>query len=247
MKTFSMTDTGAMREMNQDFFFASDTAVGNLPNLYIVADGMGGHKAGDYASRYTTQRIVAAVSRNTGKEPVAIIKEAIQKANELLIIEAREDETKYGMGTTIVVATIQDHKMLVANVGDSRLYVISDKICQITKDHSLIEEMVRIGEVDKSQAKEHPDKNIITRAIGASESVDVDFFEVDLHTGDCILLCSDGLTNMVDDEDIYTIVQSHDSIEKQVQALIQTANENGGHDNITAMIIKPFSDEVKIC
>lgn len=247
MKTFSITDTGAMREMNQDFFFASDTAVGNLPNLYIVADGMGGHKAGDYASRYTTQRIVASVSRNKGKEPVIILKEAIQKANELLIAEAREDETKQGMGTTVVVATIQDNKMLVANVGDSRLYVVSDKIRQITKDHSLVEEMVRLGEVDKSQAREHPVKNIITRAIGATETVEVDFFEVDLNPADIVLLCSDGLTNMVEDEEIYAILKEGDNLEEQVDTLVKTANINGGRDNITVMIIRPFLDEVTKC
>lgn len=247
MKTFSMTDTGVLREMNQDYFFASDTAVGNLPNLFIVADGMGGHKAGEYASRYTIQRVVASVSRNSGEEPVTILKEAIQKANELLITEAREDESKRGMGTTIVAATIIGNKMFVANVGDSRLYVISNRIRQITRDHSLVAEMVRLGEMDKSQARQHPDKNIITRAIGATESVVVDFFEVDLDLDDVVLLCSDGLTNMIEDEDIRVIVKSHGTVEEQVKTLIQTANANGGRDNITAMIIRPFSDEVSEC
>ena len=108
MKTYSITDTGALREMNQDYFFASDDPVGNLPNLYIVADGMGGHKAGDYASRYTTQRMVASVSRSSGEEPVTILQEAIATANKILIEEAAEDEAKRGMGTTLVAATILD-------------------------------------------------------------------------------------------------------------------------------------------
>lgn len=147
MKTYSITDTGILREMNQDYFFASDEPVGNLPNLYIVADGMGGHKAGDYASRYTTQRIVASVSRSSGEEPVTILKEAITTANRLLITEAAEDEAKKGMGTTLVAATIIDGRLYVANVGDSRLYIIgTDGIRQITRDHSLVAEMVRIGE-----------------------------------------------------------------------------------------------------
>ena len=111
MKAFSVTDTGILREMNQDYYFASDTPVGNLPNLYIVADGMGGHKAGEYASRYTIDRVVASVSRSPGEEPVVILQEAIKKANELLIVESREDEAKHGMGTTIVAATIYDHHM----------------------------------------------------------------------------------------------------------------------------------------
>lgn len=247
MKTFSMTDAGISREMNQDYFFASDTAVGNLPNLYIVADGMGGHKAGEYASRYTIERIVASVARNNGDEPVAVLRAAIDKANELLIMEAREDESKYGMGTTVVAATIIGNKMIVANVGDSRLYVIGNGIRQITRDHSLVEEMVRMGGMDADQAKEHPDKNIITRAIGASESVEPDFFEVELEKNDLVLLCSDGLTNMVDDKEIGQILLDQTSLESQVITLINTANRNGGRDNITVIIIRPFSDEVKAC
>lgn len=247
MKTFSMTDTGIRREMNQDYLFACDTPVGNLPNLYIVADGMGGHKAGEYASRYTVERVTASVARSTGEEPVTILNEAIEKANEILIEESKEDESKRGMGTTIVAATMIGHKLIVANVGDSRLYVIDDGIHQITKDHSLVEEMVRLGEMNEEQAKAHPDKNIITRAVGAAAKVDVDFFEVELKDGDSVLLCSDGLTNMVDNEDIYRIISDNEDVEKEVRTLIETANQNGGKDNITAIIIKLLSDEVKEC
>lgn len=247
MKTFSMTDTGIRREMNQDYLFACDTPVGNLPNLYIVADGMGGHKAGEYASRYTVERVTASVARSTGEEPVTILNEAIEKANEILIEESKEDESKRGMGTTIVAATMIGHKLIVANVGDSRLYVIDDGIHQITKDHSLVEEMVRLGEMNEEQAKAHPDKNIITRAVGATAKVEVDFFEVELKDGDSVLLCSDGLTNMVDNEDIYRIISDNEDVEKEVRTLIETANQNGGKDNITAIIIKLLSDEVKEC
>jgi protein phosphatase len=247
MKTFSMTDIGVVREMNQDYLFTSDTPVGNLPNLYIVADGMGGHKAGEYASRYTTERVVAYVLRSKESEPVTILKEAIQKANELLLVESREDESKRGMGTTVVCATIIGNKMFVANVGDSRLYVVSDKIRQITRDHSLVEEMVRMGEMDRGEARRHPDKNIITRAVGVADTVDVDFFEVDLSKDDEILLCTDGLTNMVDDMAIYRIMKENRDIGAQVTELVHTANDNGGRDNITAVIIRPFFDEVKEC
>ena len=237
MKQYSMTDTGIIREMNQDYFFASDTPIGNLPNLYIVADGMGGHKAGEYASRYTIERIVASVSKSPGEEPIAILNEAIRRANELLIEEAVEDESKRGMGTTVVAATITDRHMYVANVGDSRLYVISQKIRQITRDHSLVEEMVRLGEMDESEARKHPDKNIITRAIGAADSVTPDFFEVDLEPEDYILLCTDGLTNMITDEEIAGVVQGEDSLETKVNTLINMANRNGGRDNITVVMI----------
>lgn len=240
MKTFSITDTGVTREMNQDYYFATDTSLGNLPNLFIVADGMGGHKAGDYASRHTIERVVASISRNSSDEPVTIIQEAISKANELLVAESNEDETKSGMGTTLVIATLVGDKLIVANVGDSRLYVISDMVRQITRDHSLVDEMVRLGELNPSEARSHPDKNIITRAIGAQKNVKADFFEVELAKDDYILMCTDGLTNMVRDEEILDIVRSDKEPEAIAQKLVRMANDNGGRDNITVTIIKPF-------
>ncbi len=240
MKTFSITDAGVLREMNQDYYFASDTPVGKLPNLFIVADGMGGHKAGDYASRYTIERVVASVSRNDSDEPVTIIKEAIDKANELLVAESKEDKSKSGMGTTLVIGTIIGNKLFVANIGDSRLYVIGQKMRQITRDHSLVDEMVRLGEINADEARVHPDKNIITRAVGTSEHVEADYFEVELTEDDAILLCTDGLTNMVKDEEILEIISKNESVETATEKLIRLANANGGKDNITVMIIKPF-------
>lgn len=240
MKTFSVTDAGVVREMNQDYYFSSDTAVGNLPNLFIVADGMGGHKAGDYASRYTIERVVASVSRNTGEEPIAIIKEAINKANELLVAESREDESKSGMGTTLVIGTIIGNKLFVANIGDSRLYVVGQNMRQITRDHSLVDEMVRLGEINADEARVHPDKNIITRAVGTSDHVEADFFEVEITADDTILLCTDGLTNMVRDDEILDIIKKYDNAQAATMQLVKEANANGGRDNITVMIIKPF-------
>ncbi|SFG72251.1 protein phosphatase [Lachnospiraceae bacterium C7] len=247
MKTFPKTDTGLQRKINEDYFFASDTPIGNLPNLNIVADGMGGHKAGEYASRYTVECVVASILRNKKDEPVTILKEAIDVANKLLLEESRNDNSKRGMGTTLVIATVVGHKMFVANVGDSRLYVINKKITQITRDHSLVEEMVRNGKVGIKDAKHHPDKNVITRAVGVVDKLEADFFEVELDENDTVLLCSDGLTNMVDDEDIKNIICSRKKGVEQVTTLIKMANQNGGKDNITAIIIRPFSDEVKEC
>ena len=240
MKTFSVTDAGVVREMNQDYYFSSDTAVGNLPNLFIVADGMGGHKAGDYASRYTIERVVASVSRNTGEEPIAIMKEAINKANELLVAESREDESKSGMGTTLVIGTIIGNKLFVANIGDSRLYVVGQNMRQITRDHSLVDEMVRLGEINADEARVHPDKNIITRAVGTSDHVEADFFEVEITADDTILLCTDGLTNMVRDDEILDIIKKYDNAQAATMQLVKEVNANGGRDNITVMIIKPF-------
>lgn len=240
MKTFSISDIGKNREMNQDYVYTSENAVGNLPNLFIVADGMGGHKAGEFASKFTVETIVESVRTNEQKEPVRIIEEAIQTANRELIQKARQDETMAGMGTTVVVVTVIGDKAFVANVGDSRMYVIGKEISQVTRDHSLVEEMVRMGELAKDAAKDHPDKNIITRAVGAAQDVDVDFFEVELYPQDYILMCSDGLTNMVEDEDIRRIVQSQRDVAERVEKLVETANDHGGQDNITVVVIEPF-------
>ena len=227
MKTFSMTHIGRRREMNQDYMYTSENAVGKLPNLFLVADGMGGHKAG---------------------EPVAAMKEAVEAANRGLLEEAGRDAAKAGMGTTVVAATVIGDHLHVANVGDSRLYLINhEAIRQITRDHSLVEEMVRLGEMDKADAKDHPDKNIITRAVGVVPELSVDFFEVELKPGDTVLMCSDGLTNMIEDEEIKKIVLGQRDIVEKAEKLIDTANENGGKDNITVVLIEPFSDEVKEC
>ena len=138
--------------------------------------------------------------------------------------------------------------MYVSNVGDSRLYLVSDdKMIQVTRDHSLVEEMVRLGEMDKEDAKVHPDKNIITRAVGVLPEVSADFFEVELEPGDMILMCSDGLTNMVRDEEIRQIILGQRDIVEKAEKLVETANKNGGRDNITVVLIEPFSDEVKEC
>lgn len=240
MKAFSITDTGIMRTMNQDYCFASDTQVGKLPNLFVVCDGMGGHKAGEYASRYTVERIVASASRSRTENPVRILRSAIHKANDILVMESKEYPDKNGMGTTVVAASILDNKMYVANVGDSRLYVINDTIEQITNDHSYVEEMIRIGKIKREEAAGHEKKNVITRAIGVAEKVRADFFEVELRENDTILLCSDGLSNMVTDQRIYELVSASDQVENIAKALIEEANKNGGQDNITAIVVKPY-------
>lgn len=245
MKTFSITNIGRRREMNQDYMFTSETAVGKLPNLFIVADGMGGHKAGEYASKFAVETLVDTVRESEIGEPVAVVKTALKKANRLLKSEAQKDISKNGMGTTVVAATIIKNVLYAANVGDSRLYVINrEKIEQITRDHSLVEEMVRLGEMDKAQAKDHPDKNIITRAIGVTSDLTIDFFEMEIKPGDIILMCSDGLTNMIDDEDIRKIVLSQRDIVEIAEKLVNTANENGGKDNITVVLIDPFSEDM---
>ena len=176
------------------------------------------------------------------------MKEAVEQVNAMLLAEANADRAKAGMGTTIVAATVIGERLYAANVGDSRLYVINEEsITQITRDHSLVEEMVRLGEMNKEDAKDHPDKNIITRAIGVMPEVAPDFFEISLKDQDMILMCSDGLTNMINDIDIKKIVLGQRDIVEKAEKLVETANQNGGRDNITVVLVEPFSDEVKVC
>ena len=246
MKTFSMTDIGRKREINQDYVFATDETIGNLPNLLVVADGMGGHRAGDFASRFTVEVLAEEVQNSKETHPEQILGIAIQTANERLMEEAAKDSRLEGMGTTLVAATILDHVLYFANVGDSRLYLINKEIRQLSKDHSMVEEMVRLGGLTEEEAKHHPDKNIITRAMGVKDKVEPDFFEYRLKGGDTILMCSDGLTNMVDDDEIFQIVKSARDIVEAVETLIQRANENGGSDNIGIVLAQPYADEVSI-
>lgn len=242
-----MTDVGKIRQVNQDYIFTSENPVGKLPNLFIVADGMGGHNAGDFASRYTVETVVDAIKNSDETETIAIIRGAIEETNRKLIEKANEDVRLSGMGTTIVLCTIDGDEACVANVGDSRLYLLGEKITQITKDHSLVEEMVRMGELEPESARVHPNKNIITRAIGAVDEVAVDFFTLQLQKNNRILLCSDGLTNMVEDNEIQMIVDRQEDLVDGVQQLIACANNNGGKDNIAVILIEPFVDEVKKC
>ena len=245
MRTFSITDVGMVRQVNQDYVYVTDRPLGILQNLFVVADGMGGHQAGDYASKYTVEVLNRELALSEGEDIERCLVGAIKTANREIIKEASRDEHLKGMGTTVVAATISNQMMYFANVGDSRLYLINQGIQQLTKDHSLVEEMVRLGGIKPEEAKHHPDKNIITRAIGVLPEVSADFFETVLVPGDTVLLCSDGLTNMVDDTDIKRIVLGQRDIVEKTQRLIDAANENGGKDNITVGLIEPFSDETR--
>lgn len=243
MKSFSITDIGKKRKLNQDFVYVSEEPVGNLPNLFIVADGMGGHKAGDYASKCTVETVIREIRSSFEKNPVRILSKAIRVANDQIRRKSKEDVNLYGMGTTVVAASCLGRYLQVANVGDSRLYIINDKIRQITRDHSLVEEMVRMGGIDREAARNHPDKNIITRAIGARDTVEIDFFHEELKPGDIVLMCSDGLTNMLEDEEIGSILREKTSIQDRAAKLVETANNNGGKDNIAVIIIDAFAKE----
>lgn len=239
MKAFALTNMGVRRNTNQDYAYVSEQNVGNLPNILIVADGMGGHKAGEVASEQAVNAVLESIKQNESTDKISIIESAISEANNKVLNMATSDEKFQGMGTTLVVATLEDNVLYVANVGDSRLYLIDDnEIRQITRDHSLVQEMISLGELDKESARTHSSKNVITRAIGVDKKIVADFFEVDTRENTKILLCSDGLSNMVDDNQINTIIEACEgmTLEDTVHKLIDAANENGGMDNIAVVL-----------
>ncbi|MBE5936844.1 MAG: Stp1/IreP family PP2C-type Ser/Thr phosphatase [Lachnospiraceae bacterium] len=237
MRTFSVTDIGLKRTINQDYVYCNENKIGNLPCLFVVADGMGGHRAGDKASRVCVDVMCETVSNSEFKTPVSILKEAVL-ASHKRIIELSESDVEYeGMGTTLVAATIVDDTLYVVNVGDSRLYLLRDSLSQITEDHSLVEEMVKSGELAKEYARIHPNKNIITRALGIGSTINPDFFELKIGSGDIILMCSDGLTNMVEDAEIeYIIKRERADLNQAGMTLLNRANDAGGKDNITVLL-----------
>ena len=215
----------------------SETPIGPLPNLFLVADGMGGHAAGDFASKYAISVVIDFIRKSTIKSPVSLLKRALVYASNELFKEAEKDRDKMGMGTTMVAAVFQDKTLYVANIGDSRLYIINDDIKQITMDHSLVEELIRNGQLERNKGRNHPEKNIITRAMGSRDEAMPDFFELQLNDGDKVLLCSDGLSNMVEDDEIRDIVLDSPDLEDTVSSLISRANYYGGNDNISVIII----------
>lgn len=248
MKVYSATDVGQKREINQDYIYVSADPVGNLPNLFVVADGMGGHNAGDYASSHGVNTLVEQIRKDANYNPVKVIRYAIEAANTELLNSASGNESLQGMGTTMVVCTIVGQYAYVANIGDSRLYVVQHAIRQVTRDHSLVEEMVRMGEINAKEARTHPKKNIITRALGAEKTVEVDFFDLKLEAGSTILMCSDGLSNMVEDSRMEEIIlDPGKDLSLKGKELIREANQNGGKDNIAVILIEPFVNEVGEC
>lgn len=241
INAFGKTDVGLMRTINQDSIFVSTQPIGKLPNLFIVADGMGGHKAGDVASREAIERFVKYACTTHMSDPANILDAGIISVNKDIFDMANSNRDYSGMGTTFVAASLVENHIYIANVGDSRLYLIGRDIRQITRDHSLVEDMVRMGVLEREEARTHYKKNVITKAIGVADdkTSTPDIFEIEVENGDKLLLCSDGLTNMVEDYDIKKIVKDNDSIEDAVRELIRQANENGGKDNISAILIEP--------
>ena len=243
MRVFGKTDVGLVRKINQDFIFYSRESVGAFPNLFIVADGMGGHNAGEVASQNAVKFIAEEMQRLLNDKDETEIPgrlcRAVEGANEKVYRMSTENKIHSGMGTTVVAAFICEGVAYVANVGDSRAYAIrSDEIAQITTDHSVVSELVMSGTITREEARVHPQKNIITRAIGTDSKVKVDIFEYDYSRGDVLLMCSDGLSGMLDDNEICEIVKAGRNSEETVCRLVDSAKENGGLDNITVICIR---------
>ncbi len=241
MEAYGQTDIGKIRMNNEDSFFLTLEKIKDLNNLFIIADGMGGHNAGEIASQEAIRRLIEFILEREviGKDYIGFLKKATEHANYQTYIKSVKNRGLKGMGTTITAITIEGNKAYGAHVGDSRLYSFrNDELTQITEDHTFIQEMVRTGRLTDDEAKAHPNRNMITRAVGIGANVEVDAFEFDINESDILLICSDGLSGMLSNEKISEILATNDTIEQKTQKLVQQALDNGGEDNVTVILVK---------
>lgn len=242
MLVYALTDTGNVRENNEDSYYISDNK--NL-NLFIVADGMGGCNGGEVASKYAVETVTKYFFDNydnCNKDDESIkkfIKDAITTANSFVFNKSFSDIDLTGMGTTLTLLLIENNNYFVGHIGDSRAYLIRDgSLIQITEDHSYVEELVKLGRITQEEARIHPQKNIITRALGIDEDIEVDIFTGKVLKNDVYLLCTDGLTNMLTDDLILKEFKNSENINEACDNLINLAKQNGGYDNITIVAVK---------
>ncbi len=240
MQAVALTNQGLERSRNEDSCFAASNGENAL---LVVADGMGGHRAGHIASCLVVKEAEHAWLKlgtciaKAGKENRKAIEELILEANRLIIEEADKNLSQKGMGTTVTAALLCGRNLIIGHVGDSRAYKITDnKITLITRDHSLPEHLIESGQITKEEARFHPQRHILTRALGISVKLTVDYFEEQVNEDSTILLCTDGLTNMVQDEEILAIANQYSDPRQLAKTLIDRANEHGGLDNITVVI-----------
>ena len=240
MKISAKTDVGLVRSTNQDYYLAGELQGG--VTWAVVCDGMGGAMGGNVASETAAKMIADKLSSGyhegmNDNSLKHLIVSSVEAANASVYSKAKSDESLFGMGTTAVVAVLIADCLYLANVGDSRIYVISENsINQLTTDHSVVQLMIDNGEITREEAREHPKKNVITRALGVDESVRIDYSQEVYNEGDIILLCTDGLTNLVEDADILKICNENDSY-TLAEKLCVKANANGGRDNVTVVTI----------
>lgn len=241
INVFSKTDIGRVRKVNQDAV-KTEVISDNLA-WSVVCDGMGGQAGGDIASEIAVIMISKFLSDNlselkTSDEIKSVMYEAVSGANQAIYLKSEKDKNLKNMGTTVIVCVVNRNKLYVAHMGDSRAYLISnDKITQITTDHSMVQEMLDNGKLTIEEARNHPQKNIITRALGVNSEIKLEYNTIDVKKGDIVLSCTDGLTNTVEEQDIYNICKRNNNQEEAIGELITTGNKNGGNDNITVSLI----------
>ena len=229
-ETTCKTDTGRQRRDNEDSAFA------RAP-VFVVADGMGGAQAGEVASRIAVEAFEQGLPDSGSPEERLATR--VREANQQIYERSRADRGRAGMGTTLTAAYVDDAHVAIAHVGDSRAYLFRDGTLQrLTQDHSLVDELVRRGKLTEEQAAEHPQRSIITRALGPEPDVEVDTWTYPARAGDVVLLCSDGLTSMISEERVRAVLAEHDNLDEAADALIREANEAGGRDNITVVLFR---------
>jgi serine/threonine protein phosphatase PrpC len=228
----SATDIGRVRERNEDSVLVN-------PPLYVVADGMGGHRGGQVASQVALEAMEGLATEGRGS-----LADHVRRANRAVWDRSVEDERLSGMGTTLTAAQIDGASALIAHVGDSRAYLLRDgSLQQLTTDHTLVARMVKSGEITEAEAEVHPHKNVLTRALGTDEEVEVDEDSIALVDGDRLLLCSDGLTGMVTEDQIQAILENSDQPQQAADRLVKAANRAGGIDNITVVVLDAIGEE----
>lgn len=237
MNNYSLTDRGKERAVNQDYY---SNYFSNCFSLFIVADGMGGHRAGEIASHVAADTAREFVIERKSREDYSeLIREAFEAANQRVYREGRENPDYEGMGTTLVIALLANEKLTIGHVGDSRIYRLRNgNLERLTRDHSLVEDLVSRGLLTQEDARTFPERNIVTRAIGIFEEVEADIAELTAEDGDKYLLCSDGLTNMVTDDRIKALLSEDIPVSSICEHLVAEANDNGGLDNITATVFE---------
>ena len=235
MRVVSATNVGNYRKNNEDSYFVNDSK-----NLYILADGMGGNLAGEKASKMATDIIASHFKKNKNirktEDVIEILSSSIKNANKE-IFESSENNADYrGMGTTVSAGFVLEDVLVYSNIGDSRIYKINKGIEQLTRDDSFVNYLIEIGDITEEEAKNHPKKNVLTKALGTTETLDVYVNTLKIEKDDIFLFCSDGLTNMISDEEIFKIVKEN-TPEVAKDVLLNLALENGGLDNITFILI----------
>ncbi len=241
MRTASACNIGACRMVNQDRIFASAEPVGALPNLFIVADGMGGHAAGETAAQEAVDFCVRYASESSMEETDAFFYQMAAQTNAHVYALSQSHAEYAGMGTTLVAASILPDGVYCVNVGDSRMYMVDhkDRFVRVTRDHSLVELMVSKGELTEEEARVHPKRNYITRAVGTAPEVEADLYKLPAGYARMLLLCSDGLSSQIADERISEIVKTRSlSLTERVDMLVNEANRNGGTDNISIILVE---------